>query len=251
MVLINSLKSGECCMAISKIREDAFGDGVWELFTEQIDTYFGEEWEDNFGERSAVLKTLISDLKKVEIKHNGGYLAINTYDWHGATRESPFDIWKIAAWGPPVNPSIFRLNCALMVPEGCNILPSQKVEFELSPYLLGDPFARAFDRYYGHVTPDPSDSDWLEPPGDQAIDRVYLEPRPLEFEHGVIPESDFLLDHGIYLIHTSLGEAVMLNGYRELLNSLEDFIPLTNDLWQKYLDVALACIESLESWTEK
>jgi hypothetical protein len=240
-------------MGISKIREDALGDGVWELFTEQIDQYFYEEWIDNFAERSAVLKTLISDLKKIEIKHNGGYLAINTYNWNGEViTKRPFEIWKIAAWSIPVQPAIFILNCALLVPEGCNILPSQKVEFQLSPWLLGDPFCSRLEILIGDVTIEPFVFDGVEITQSKGTSRrPYGDEIPVKFEHGVIPESGFLLNHGIYLINTALGEAVMLNGYRELLSSLEDFIPLTNDLWQKYLDEVLAFIERLESDLEK
>jgi hypothetical protein len=234
-------------MGISKIREDALSDAFWDYHTNGLEERFPDKWWEDISAIAPMLKTLISDLKKIEIIASSDWFEIQNVVWREDFRSGPFHINRLSDGYN--DPKLFRVICGFVVPHGCLILPGQEVIVQLSPWLIDTPFCAPLETFYGDVKLEPWDLDGAESsaPFRRPARQPYLEAIPYKFDYGVIPESDFLLDYGMEFIHSALGEAVLVNGYRELLSSLDDFIPLTNDLWQKYLDEVLACIERLES----
>jgi hypothetical protein len=194
-------------LEISSLRKAAFSESIWEDHIERLETYPSDEFLAS--QKPTILRS-ISQLRNLRLYPELSDLSISVND--GALfLEYEFLSHSNALEGTP---ALFHLYLLICESRHLENIQDFGTRVTLSPWLLGDPIS--LPRHTGNG--------WLE--FGQEIE-FGIPGFVTELEKHIVQSS-------FYYLHSTIGLAFLKIGFDGLAESIDDFLPVVNDVWQKY-----------------
>ena len=195
----------------SKLRQGAFAESIWQDHISHLIDYPGVELGEKSEGKVEIIKTINALARLKFFSNPTNSLFLNDLGILELQDSSNQFIIRAAA---DHCPSLFYFQVVIAEMGFENRLDELGQTVNIDPWLYGNPISL---------------SHHMEPNGTIGEEVTY---ELLGFSSEI---EQFLVQTTFFYLHLTLGLAVLKIGYENFVNSLDDLVPVCNDIWQKYL----------------